>query len=78
MIEAGARIEICHEHGPSCQLDYPFRLMGQFDLRRAVLRPHGSGGRVSRWPEENRWTTVGRRWTAVCLTRAQAARAANQ
>ena len=48
MIEPGPRIEICAEHGPSCQLDYGFRLMVQFDLKRAVLRSNENAEGIDR------------------------------
>ena len=86
-IEAGRRIQICVEHGPSCQLDYPFRLMGQFDVKRALLRPRRAGRvgirivRIKNGSIEGHWAVYPNNYllgspTAIKPTRAQAAQAA--
>ena len=76
MIESGDRISVCSEHGPSCQLDYPFRLMGQFDLSRAVLRPQrGARVRMSTLYSGGKSETQYRISDWYYATRAEAAKA---
>ncbi len=73
-IEQGDPIYICEEHGPSCQLDYPLRLMAT-DWMRAVLRPQRAG-RVRNSNGGKSWMVqVSDLLEARYPTRAQAAQA---